>query len=73
MCEVVSKNIALKNNNIVFPQKPIVFPKNPLFSNMCTFYPIVLKRKIITGRTLNLNCCTQQENCNSGLPAPYYY
>ena len=39
MCEVVSKNIALK---------PIVFQKNALFSNMCTFYPIVLKRKIIT-------------------------
>jgi len=28
MCEVVSKNIALK---------PIVFQKNALFSNMCTF------------------------------------
>ena len=50
MCEVVSKTLLLKNNNIVFPKKNIVFPKNPLFSNMCTFYPIVLKRKIITAQ-----------------------
>jgi len=28
---------------------------------------------VLIGRTLNLNCCTQQANCNSGLPAPYYY
>ena len=30
-------------------------------------------RGVLIGRTLNLNCCTQQANCNSGLPAPYYY
>ena len=30
-------------------------------------------RGVLSGRTLNLNCCTQQANCNSGLPAPYYY
>ena len=28
---------------------------------------------VLIGRTLNLNCCTQQATCNSGLPAPYYY
>ena len=28
-------------------------------------------RGVMIGRTINLNCCTQQENCNSGLPAPY--
>ena len=39
MCEVVSKTW-LKN---------LFFPKNPLFSNMCIFYAIVLKRKNITG------------------------
>jgi len=30
-------------------------------------------RGVLIGRTLNLNCCTQQANCNSGLPPPYYY
>ena len=39
----------------IFSPKPIVFPKNPLFFNICTFYPIVLKRKIITGHR-NLIC-----------------
>jgi len=47
MCEVVSKNIAFKKNIVqknphCFPQKPIVF------QHVHFFYPIVLKRKIIT-------------------------
>jgi len=41
------RNIALKTH---------CFPKNALFSNMCTFYPIVLKRKIITGHCKTTNC-----------------
>jgi len=49
MCEVVSKNIALKNNNIVFIKKTLFFPKTHCFPTCALFYPIVLKRKIITG------------------------
>jgi len=42
MCEVVSKNIALK--------RTIVFQKNPLFSNMCTFFiPLFWNENNITG------------------------
>jgi len=48
MCEVVSKNIALKNN-IVFPKKTILSQKTHCFPTCALFYPIVLKRKIITG------------------------
>jgi len=36
------------------------------------FRSVVFRRNdrgILIGRTLNLNCCTQQANCNSGLPA----
>jgi len=47
MCEVVSKNIALKKQQHCF------LKKKPLFSSMCTFYPIVLKLKIITVSTGN--------------------
>jgi len=42
-----------------------------------TFSEIVVFRRndrgVMIGRNLNLNCCTQQANCNFGLPAPYYY
>ena len=40
-----------------------------------TFSESVIFRRndggVLIGRTLNLNCCTQQSNCNSGLPGPY--
>jgi len=41
------KNIAWKKN-IVFSEKPIVFPKTHCFPTCALFYPIVLKRRIIT-------------------------
>jgi len=41
MCEVVSKNI-------VFPKKPLFSRKTHRFPTCALFYPIVLKRKIIT-------------------------
>jgi len=42
------KTLLLKNNNIVFPQKTLFFPKTHCFPTCALFYPIVLKRKIIT-------------------------
>jgi len=41
MCEVVSKNIALKKNNIFLCQKPIVFlKKNIVFQHVHFFIPL---------------------------------
>jgi len=50
MCEVVSKTLLFKKQQHCFPQKPIVFPKTHSFPTCALFYPIVLKRKIITGQ-----------------------
>ena len=47
MCEVVSKNIAFLKN-IVFPKNPLFSHKTHCFPTCALFYPIVLKRKIIT-------------------------
>ena len=41
------KNIAFKKN-IVFPKKPLFYQKTHCFPTCALFYPIVLKRKIIT-------------------------
>ena len=43
MCDVVSKTLL---------KKPIVFQKTHCFQTCALFYPIVLKRKFITGHTL---------------------
>ena len=42
-----------QNKSCVKPCKNIALNKT-LFSNMCTFYPIVLKRQIITDLAANL-------------------
>jgi len=56
MREVVSKTIAFFLKTTVFQKKPLFskknhcFPKKPIvFQHVHFFYPIVLKRKIITG------------------------
>jgi len=46
MCEVMSKTLLLKNNNIAFQI-------NHCFPTCALFYPIVLKRIIITEHGLN--------------------
>jgi len=43
------KHCFLKNNNIVFQKTPLFSKKNHSFPTCALFYPIVLKRKIITG------------------------
>jgi len=43
MCEVVSKYIALKNTHC--------YPKTHCFPTCAHFYPIILKRRIITDDT----------------------
>ena len=42
------KHCFLRKQTLFSSQKTIVAQKTPLFSNMCTFYPIVLKRQNIT-------------------------
>ena len=47
MCEVVSKNIALKNNNIVFPQKKHCFSQKPIvFQHVHFFIPLFWNEKL---------------------------
>jgi len=48
MCKVVSKHCFFKKNHC-FPQKNLFFQKTHCFPKCALFYPIVLKRKIITG------------------------
>jgi len=43
------KHCFLKNNNIVFPKNPLFSQKTHSFPTCALLYPIVLKRKIITG------------------------
>ena len=43
------KSIALKKKHIVFPKNPLFYQKTHCFPTCALFYPIVLKRKIITG------------------------
>ena len=53
MCEVVSKNIALKKQQHCFSPKKHCFSQKPIvFQHVHFFYPIVLKRKIITDCTI---------------------
>jgi len=50
MCEGVSKHIVFKKQQHCFPKKnPLFFPKKHCFPTCALFYPIVLKRKNITG------------------------
>jgi len=49
MCEVVSKTLLFKINNIFSPKKTLFSQKKHCFPTCALFYPIVLKRKIITG------------------------
>jgi len=49
MREVVSKNIALKKHTLFPPPKTHCFSQKPIvFQHVHFFFPIVLKRKIIT-------------------------
>ena len=48
MCEVVSKNIAFFKKQHCFPKNPLFSQKSHCFPTCALFYPIVLKRKIIT-------------------------
>ena len=54
MCEVVSKTLLLKKN-IVLPKNPLFSRKTHCFPTCALFYPIVLKRKIITATIHVLN------------------
>jgi len=71
MCKVVSQTLLYKQNTHGFPKQTIVFPKNPLFfqkthcfPTCALFYPIVLKRKIITAC---ISCTCTLYNGSNGL------
>jgi len=53
MCEVVSKKHCFLKQNIVFPKNPLFSQKTHCFPTCALFYPIVLKRKIITAYRLS--------------------
>ena len=65
MCEVVSKNIAFFLKTHCFPKKTLFSKKKHCFPTCAIFYPIVLKRKIITGLDESVNKTETQLMCSS--------
>ena len=55
------KNIVFKTNpkKHCFPKKTLFSHKTHCFPTCALFYPIVLKRKIITGHWFDLVCSTE--------------
>ena len=74
---VLNKLLIAHKSRLLFTYNDDSIRDKTSIGNLRTFSESIVFRRndrgVLIGRTLNLNCCTQQANCNSGLPAPYYY